>query len=49
MREAGLDGARDTYLEKLTAVEELEDITAQHGRVGLLSKRTDGSADLDTS
>lgn len=49
VREAGLDGVGDTQLEKLTVVEELEDVTAQHGRVGLLSTGTDGSTDLDTS
>lgn len=36
---AKLEGARDTQLEKLTAMEELEDITAQHRGWGYLMQR----------
>ena len=40
---AGLEGAGDTQLEKLTAMEELEDITAQCGRVELFNARANNS------
>lgn len=46
---AGLEGAGDTQLEKLTAVEELEDITAQGGRVRLFNAGANGSMDPDNS
>lgn len=46
---AGLEGAGDTQLEKLTAVEELEDITALGGRARLFNAGANGSMDPDDS